>query len=97
MTSSRCDDCAILRHWLKHGLSKPGKSKGGLARALGRSNSVVSKILNGTREIKARELPLIAAYLGELVPPYETRFPHPRKPPKRSPPSQAPSQSRGCL
>jgi hypothetical protein len=55
---------------IRAGLAKKGKSKGGLAKALGRSNQVVTELLKGTREIKARELPIIRAYLDldESVP-----------------------------
>jgi SOS-response transcriptional repressor LexA len=56
--------------WLKAGLSKPNKSKSGLAKELGRAASSVSMILNGKREIKAREIPIIADYIDEL-PPYD--------------------------
>ncbi|MCZ7659166.1 MAG: XRE family transcriptional regulator [Xanthobacteraceae bacterium] len=45
------------------GLKKPGKSKKGLAQALGRQPSAVTALLQGEREIKAREIPLIRAYL----------------------------------
>jgi hypothetical protein len=45
------------------GLKKPGKSKKGLAEALGRQPSAVTALLHGEREIKAREVPIIRAYL----------------------------------
>ena len=54
--------------WIAAGLSKPGKTKGGLAAALGRAPSMVTALLAGEREIKAREIPIIAAYL-EVEPP----------------------------
>lgn len=54
--------------WIVAGLKKSGKTKGGLATALGRSASAVSAILAGEREIKAREIPVIAAYLGVEMP-----------------------------
>lgn len=57
-----------LRNWVRAGLAKPGKSKGGLAAAMGKNNSAVSKILSGDRAIKVEELPLIAGYLEEAPP-----------------------------
>jgi repressor LexA len=44
-------------------LEKLGKSKGGLAIAMGLRNSAVTEILAGEREIKARELPALVSYL----------------------------------
>jgi plasmid maintenance system antidote protein VapI len=55
---------------IEQALKKPGKSKSGLARALGRQPSAVTDILKGGREIKARELPIIAEYLELRVPEY---------------------------
>jgi plasmid maintenance system antidote protein VapI len=54
--------------WIKAGLSQPGKSGKGLAGHLKRSESVVSRILSGERQIKADELPRIADYLGTEIP-----------------------------
>ncbi|MBS9476206.1 LexA family protein [Ancylobacter radicis] len=54
--------------WIVAGLAKPGKTKGGLAAALGRSASAVTAMLAGQRQLKAREIPVIAAYL-EVDPP----------------------------
>jgi hypothetical protein len=48
---------------IEEGLKKPGKSKKGLAQALGRQPSAVTALLHGEREIKAREVPIIRAYL----------------------------------
>jgi SOS-response transcriptional repressor LexA len=49
---------------IAEGLKQPGKSKKGLAKALGRQPSAVTELLKGNREIKAREVPIIADYLG---------------------------------
>ena len=57
-----------LRNWIRKGLLKPGKSKGGLAAALGKANSAITNILAGTRRINVEEIPLIAAYLDEPPP-----------------------------
>lgn len=59
---------AMLIDWLAAGLKKPGKSKSGLAKKLGRAPSAVSQILNGARGIKANELALIADYIDEPIP-----------------------------
>lgn len=50
--------------WLAEMLEQPGYSQAGLAKALGKDSSAVSRILSGEREIKAREVPVILAYLG---------------------------------
>mgnify|MGYP001022038939 CR=1 FL=1 len=54
--------------WIVEGLKKPEKSKVGLAKALGRSPSAITNILNGTRRLRADELARIAKYL-EVAPP----------------------------
>jgi len=50
--------------WIREGLKKPGKSQRGLAAALGIDPSGVSRLLAGTRELKAAELPKVEGYLG---------------------------------
>ncbi len=57
----------ILR-WIERGLEKPGKSRKGLAAALGRFPSAATKLLKGDRAIKTDELAKIAAYLEEPPP-----------------------------
>lgn len=55
---------------IERGLQKPGKSKSGLAKALSKSNSVVTEILRKDgkpRQIKANEVKIIRDYL-ELDP-----------------------------
>lgn len=49
---------------LKGELEKPGRSQVGLAKMLGVDQSAVNRMVNGKREIKARELPVIEAYLN---------------------------------
>lgn len=51
---------------LKDELSRPGRSQSGLARKLGVDQSAVNRMVNGKREIKARELVEINEYLGDL-------------------------------
>ena len=54
--------------WIRQGLARPGKTQRGLAAALGVDASAVSRLLNGTRQLKAAEISLAAGYL-ELMPP----------------------------
>lgn len=54
--------------WIVEGLRKPGKSRSGLANALGRQPSMVTDLLKGKRELKASEIPIVAEYLG-IIPP----------------------------
>lgn len=54
--------------WIRAGLDKPGKTKAGLAKAISRHPAVVTNILSGKRELKAREISVIARYL-EVDPP----------------------------
>src|SRR5689334_25351203 len=49
---------------IERGLEKPGKTKGGLARAMGVRPGAVSEILSGIRLIKASENGPIMDYLG---------------------------------
>jgi repressor LexA len=48
---------------IERGLEKPGKTKGGLAAAMGVRPGAVSEILSGLRLIKASEIPNIIDYL----------------------------------
>jgi repressor LexA len=48
---------------IERGLEKPGKTKGGLARAMGVRPGAVSEVLSGLRLIKAAEVALIMEYL----------------------------------
>jgi phage repressor protein C with HTH and peptisase S24 domain len=54
--------------WIRSGLHKPGKTQRGLAAALGVDASAVSRLLAGTRQLKAAEIAAVARYL-EIVPP----------------------------
>lgn len=58
-----------LQAWIDQGLGKPGKTNTELARLLGIPQSRVSEMRRGIRMPKLSELPVIAAYLEELVPP----------------------------
>lgn len=54
--------------WIRAGLEKPGKTQRGLAAALGVDPSAVSRLLAGSRHLRAAELPLVAFYLESDVP-----------------------------
>jgi transcriptional regulator with XRE-family HTH domain len=54
--------------WIEDGLKKEGKSKKGLAAALGRFPSAVSDLLKNRRRLRADEIQMIAEYL-EVTPP----------------------------
>jgi SOS-response transcriptional repressor LexA len=63
--------------WIIKGLEKPGKTKQGLAKTLGRHPAVVTNILTGKREIKAREIELISKYLEVDAPDQPAFVPNP--------------------
>jgi len=50
--------------WIRDALKETGKTRSGLARALGRSPSAVTDLLNGSRRLRADEIAVAAAYLG---------------------------------
>lgn len=50
--------------WVREGLKKPGKTQTGLANALRRAPSMITALLQGKRDLKAREIRIISEYLG---------------------------------
>src|ERR1700685_730147 len=50
--------------WIRAGLKDTGKTRSGLAKALGRSPSAVTDLLNGSRRLRAEEIAIAAEYLG---------------------------------
>jgi hypothetical protein len=68
--------------WIRKALVETGKTRSGLAKALGRSPSAVTDLLNGSRRLRAEEIAVAAAYLG-VEPP---RFLGGRAAPSRPPP-----------
>src|ERR1700735_634443 len=50
--------------WIREGLRQTRKTRSGLAKALGRSPSAVTDLLNGTRRLRAEEIAIAAEYLG---------------------------------
>ncbi|MBO6782586.1 MAG: helix-turn-helix transcriptional regulator [Alphaproteobacteria bacterium] len=54
--------------WIRDGLARPGKTQRGLAQALGLDPSAISRLLTGSRQLRAAEVPVVAAYLENEVP-----------------------------
>ena len=50
--------------WIRAGLKRTGKTRSGLAKALGRSPSAVTDLLNGHRRLRADEIATVSEYLG---------------------------------
>ena len=50
--------------WIREGLKEKRKTRSGLAKALGRSPSAVTDLLNGSRRLRAEEIATVAEYLG---------------------------------
>jgi transcriptional regulator with XRE-family HTH domain len=50
--------------WIRDALRETGKTRSGLAKALGRSPSAVTDLLNGSRRLRADEIAIAAAYLS---------------------------------
>ena len=50
--------------WIREGLKEKRKTRSGLAKALGRSPSAVTDLLNGSRRLRAEEIAIAADYLG---------------------------------
>jgi len=50
--------------WLHQALQRAGASQADLARHLGLAASAISRLTSGERQVKAGEVPLIAAFLG---------------------------------
>jgi transcriptional regulator with XRE-family HTH domain len=53
-----------LVDWIRKALLATGKTRSGLAKALGRSPSAVTDLLNGSRRLRAEEIAVAANYLG---------------------------------
>lgn len=51
-------------HWLDLRLEEAGSNRAGLARALGKDRATVTKIVQGKREVKLREVDIVAAHLA---------------------------------
>lgn len=54
--------------WLREGMKKAGKANKGLAQAMKKSESVVSRMLAGERKIHIGDVPAIAGYIEEEPP-----------------------------
>lgn len=68
LENRKCSMNDELLKWIERGLQKPGKSRKGLATAIGRFPSAISLMMKGGRAIRTDELPKIAAYLDEPPP-----------------------------
>ncbi len=55
--------------WIRKGLEKPGRTQAGLAQALGVDRAQATRLLQGKRELKVRELRAISEYLDSPLPP----------------------------
>jgi transcriptional regulator with XRE-family HTH domain len=55
---------ALTVDWIRAGLKRTGKTRSGLAKALGRSPSAVTDLLNGHRRLRADEIATVSDYLG---------------------------------
>ena len=60
-----------LADWVRDGLRKPGKQGNILAQILGIHEPTISKIIKGQRSVHEVEIPKIAEYIEEPVPPIE--------------------------
>lgn len=58
----------IIIGWIREGLRQPGKTQAGLAAALGIDRAQVTRLLQGRRELKQREVKTVAEYLGGDAP-----------------------------
>lgn len=62
------DDAAQrFRTWLKDRLAQPGRSQSALARHMGLDSSAINRLVNGKRELKAREVEQIWQYLSRTA------------------------------
>src|SRR6202030_1960315 len=50
--------------WIREGLKEKRKTRSGLAKALGRSPSAVTDLLNGSRRLRAEEIAIAVEYLA---------------------------------
>ena len=55
---------ALDGRWLDDRLDLRGSNRAGLSRALGRDRSAVTKLVQGKRQLKLREVEVVAAHLG---------------------------------
>ena len=74
---------ALTVDWIRVGLKRTGKTRSGLAKALGRSPSAVTDLLNGQRRLRADEIAIVADYLG-VEPPRLVGGGGRRDPPQRA-------------
>lgn len=63
--------------WIREGLAKPGKTQIGIAKALGIAHPQITRLLQGERDLKVREIRPIAEYLETPPPLPGERWPVP--------------------
>ena len=69
MCSEKQNSQGMTVDWIRQALIATGKTRSGLAKALGRSPSAVTDLLNGSRRLRAEEIAAIVDYLGVEPPP----------------------------
>jgi transcriptional regulator with XRE-family HTH domain len=57
-----------LANWLRDGLKKDGVTVEAVAKKLGKTQSTIYKLLDGTRKFKVDEVPIIAKAINEPIP-----------------------------
>jgi hypothetical protein len=62
--SEKQNNGAMTVDWIRKALVETGKTRSGLAKALGRSPSAVTDLLNGSRRLRAEEIAVAVEYLG---------------------------------
>src|SRR6202789_3696644 len=62
--SEKQNNCFMTVDWIRKALVETGKTRSGLAKALGRSPSAVTDLLNGSRRLRAEEIAIAVEYLG---------------------------------
>lgn len=64
MCSEKPNNGEMTVDWIRTGLKETGKTRSALAKALGRSPSAVTDLLNGSRRLRADEIAIAAEFLG---------------------------------
>jgi hypothetical protein len=64
ISSEKQNSLDMTVDWIRKALIETGKTRSGLAKALGRSPSAVTDLLNGSRRLRAEEIAVVVEYLG---------------------------------
>ena len=65
--SEKQNNGAMTVDWIRKALVETGKTRSGLAKALGRSPSAVTDLLNGSRRLRAEEIAVADRICGSFV------------------------------